>query len=210
MRGDPWQPSPRSSERGSLVASRQTASNSDPQSRREAFHAEALPHFNDLYRTALRVTGDHGKAEDVLQETLLQGWKSFDRFDKGTNCRAWLYRILFHCVNHQRRKWLRFPLRKESENFTEAALVSPEPVSEELQDSDILAALGQISTDFRSVVLLVDVDEFTYKETSEILGVPIGTVMSRLSRGRRLLRERLTGVALSYGVLKQQPKGQRI
>lgn len=166
----------------------------------ELFDAEAMPHMPDIYRTAARILGEKGRAEDVAQEVYLQAWKSFHRFEPGTNCRAWLYKILFHCVNHHRRKWFRFPLLKETEEFLEANIAASEPVPEQLSDADILAALGAVPADFRSVVLLVDVEEFAYKEAAEILNIPIGTVMSRLSRGRKLLREQLSEVARSYGI----------
>jgi len=166
----------------------------------DRFETEAMPHLNDLFRTALRMTGERGQAEDVLQEVYLQAWRSFDRFEAGTNCRAWLYKILFHCVSHHRRKWLRFSLLKETEEFLEANLAAPAAVGDQVTDDDILAALDEIPSEFRSVVLLVDVEEFAYKEVAEILSIPIGTVMSRLSRGRGLLRKRLAGVAHSYGI----------
>lgn len=171
--------------------------------RRAAFDAEAMPHLNDLFRIALRMTGDRTRAEDAVQETFLQAWKSFARFESGTNCKAWLYRILFHCVHHQRRKWFRFPALKETEEFLEANLTAPEPIPEGLRDEQILGALEKIPPDFKAVILLVDVEEFAYKEASDILGVPIGTVMSRLSRGRKLLREQLTPVAVSYGIVRK-------
>jgi RNA polymerase sigma-70 factor (ECF subfamily) len=166
----------------------------------ERFETEAMPHMGDIYRTAMRVLRDKGRAEDVSQEVYLQAWKSFHRFEAGTNCRAWLYKILFHCVNHHRRKWFRFPLLKETEEFLESNLTAPEPVPDHLSDAAILMALDSVPGDFRSVVLLVDVEEFAYKEAAEILDVPIGTVMSRLSRGRKLLREKLKDVAQSYGI----------
>jgi RNA polymerase sigma-70 factor (ECF subfamily) len=166
------------------------------------FDAEAMPHLNDLYRTALRVLGDRARAEDVVQEVYLQAWKSFHRFERGTNCRAWLFKILFHCVNHHRRKWFRFPSLKETEEFRQANLAAPAPVAEQVTDGEILAALQRIPPDFRSVVLLVDVEEFAYRDAAEILRVPIGTIMSRLSRARRLLRDQLAGVARSYGIRK--------
>lgn len=170
--------------------------------RRSEFDADAMPHMNDLYRTAMRMTGDSARAEDAVQETFLQAWKSFERFESGTNCRAWLFKILFHCVNHQRRKWFRFPLLGASEEFLEANLTSPEPVPSGLTDGEILAALDRIPADFKAAVLLVDVEEFAYKDAAEILGAPIGTVMSRLSRGRKLLREQLAGTARAYGIVK--------
>src|SRR3954451_22248854 len=123
----------------------------------QRFEAEAMPHLNDIFRTASRMVGDKARAEDVVQEGYLQAWKTFARFETGTNCRAWLYKILFHCVNHQRRKWFRFPLLKETEEFLEANLVQPQPVPQHLNDEDILAALDGIQQEFRSVVLLVDV-----------------------------------------------------
>ncbi len=170
------------------------------QSAEDRFQTEAMPHLNDVFRTASRILGDRTRAEDVAQEVFLQAWKSYDKFETGTNCKAWLYKILFHCVNHHRRKWFRFPLLKDTEEFLEANLAYTPPVAEHITDAEILAALDKIPDDYRSVVLLVDVEEFAYKEASDILGVPIGTVMSRLSRGRKLLREKLSNVARSYGI----------
>ena len=173
---------------------------------RDRFECEAMPHLNDLLRTACRMVGDRERAEDVVQEVYLQAWKSFDRFEAGTNCRAWLFKILFHCANHDRRRWFRFPLLKEKEEFLEANLPAPVTVPDQLTDADILAALDRIPADFRSVVMLVDVDEFAYKDVAEILAIPIGTVMSRLSRGRKALRDQLTAVAESYGILRPKNK----
>ena len=206
MRNDAWRRG-LGTPRNKVLPFRGAEREVEAQARREAFDAEALPHLKDLFRTAVRLTGDRARAEDAVQETILQAWKSFERFESGTNCRAWLYRILFHCVHHQRRKWLRFPPLKEGEEFLEATLVSAQPVTSELQDADILAALDRIPSDFRAVVLLVDVEEFAYKDASEVLGVPIGTVMSRLSRGRKLLREQLAETARAYGIVKTKSTG---
>src|SRR3954467_12966543 len=118
----------------------------------QRFEAEAMPHMGDIFRTATRVLGDRQRAEDVTQEVFLQGWKSFNRFESGTNCRAWLYKILFHCVNHHRRKWFRFPLLKETEEFIEANLPCAVPIPQQLTDAEILAALDAIPSDFRAVV----------------------------------------------------------
>lgn len=181
----------------------------DPK-RANDFETEAIPHTRDLYRTALRMLQDAGKANDAVQETYLLAWRSFDRYERGTNCKAWLYQILFNVVRHERRTWFKWITGRE-EDAAEAVLVAPQPISTELADQDILAALDQIPTQFRDVVLLVDVEEFSYKETSEMLKVPIGTVMSRLSRGRGLLREALTGVAKSYGIgLSAAPRGEGV
>jgi len=175
---------------------------------RAEFETEAIPYLGDLFRTALRTTGDRGRADDAVQETYLQAWKSFDQFERGTNCRAWLFRILFYTVHHQRRKLFRFPLASDSEEMLESALTAPEPVASDLQDEQILSALDSLPADYRSAVVLVDVEEFGYKEAAQILGVPIGTVMSRLSRARQRLRQQLAETAKSYGLKNADRKGE--
>jgi RNA polymerase sigma-70 factor, ECF subfamily len=174
----------------------------------EDFEAEALPYLNDLFRTATRVLRDPSRAEDVVQEVFLQAWKSFERFEPGTNCKAWLYRILFHSMNHYRRKWFKLRLLSENEGHLEQNLTWTPPLPDHLTDQEILAALDEIPPDFKAVVLLADVEEFAYKEIADILSIPIGTVMSRLSRGRKLLREKLVGVAQEWGIAKSAGLGQ--
>jgi RNA polymerase sigma-70 factor (ECF subfamily) len=166
----------------------------------ERFEIEAMPHLDDIFRTARRILGDPARAEDVTQEAYLQAWKSFGRFRTGTNCRAWLFKILFHCVQHHRRQGSRFRPLNESEEFLETNLIYTEPVPEQITDEDILGALDRVPGDYRAVLMLVDVEEFAYKEASEILAVPIGTVMSRLSRARKLMKEQLGAVARSHGI----------
>jgi RNA polymerase sigma-70 factor, ECF subfamily len=166
----------------------------------DEFEAAAMPHMNDLYRMASRMLGDRARAEDVVQEVYLQAWKSFDRFEIGTNCKAWLFKILFNSIHHYRRKWFNMRFIKESEDVLEIASAKPDPLPDHLTDKEILAALERIPTDFKSVVILADVEDFAYKEIAAILEIPIGTVMSRLSRGRKLLREQLVEVARSYGI----------
>jgi RNA polymerase sigma-70 factor (ECF subfamily) len=164
------------------------------------FEAVALPHLNDLYRTARRVIGNTTEAEDVVQETYLQAWKSFHRFQTGTNIRAWLFKILFHVAAHQRRKLYRFKLTDlEEANLAEALTYEAAPLAR-LSDKEVLNAFEQIPQHYRAVVMLADVQEFAYKEIAEILQIPIGTVMSRLSRGRQALREALrpTHIAASF------------
>ena len=163
------------------------------------FEAEALPYNRDLYRAAMRMLQDAGKAGDAVQETYLLAWKSFDRYERGTNCKAWLFQILFNVVRHERRTWFKWLTGRE-EDMAEATLVAPAPLPTELADREILAALDRLPAPFRDVLLLVDVEEFSYKDASEMLKVPIGTVMSRLSRGRGILRGQLGGVARSYGI----------
>ena len=163
------------------------------------FEAEALPHLNDLYRAAVRLLLDQSKASDAVQETYLLAWKSFQRYQPGTNCRAWLFQILFNVIRHERRAWFKWITGKE-EDLAQREIVAPQPVSQNLTDGDILSALDTLPVPFREALLLIDVEEFSYKEASEILRVPIGTVMSRLSRARGLLRGQLTNVARAYGL----------
>jgi RNA polymerase sigma-70 factor (ECF subfamily) len=166
------------------------------------FETEALPHIDVLFRTAVRLTADRTEAEDLVQETYAQAWLSFGSYEPGTNCRAWLFKILMHKLEHQRRR--RYSLLKrtadaDAETLARTVAYVP-PVSQELKDEDVLAALDRTPARFREVVLLADVEEFSYREIAEILKVPVGTVMSRLSRGRKLLREMLSGVAVGCGI----------
>jgi RNA polymerase sigma-70 factor (ECF subfamily) len=178
-----------------------------PPIRVEDFEAAAMPHLADLYRSASLLLQNSSEAEDLVQEVYLEAWKSFHRFEAGTNCRAWLFKIMFHRLHHLRRRQLK---TSKVEAYREAPdqdnLVAEPPVPQEIRDEDILAALEKVSLDFREVVLMADVEEFSYKEIAETLKIPLGTVMSRLSRGRKLLRERLAEVARSYGIL---PSGEQ-
>lgn len=164
------------------------------------FEAIAMPFMDELYRTARRTLGGAIAAEDIVQEVYLQAWKSFHRFEPGTNCRAWLFKIMFHVINHHWRKNNRLVTVSEEEEYLFDQLVYEPSVPDGLRDEDVLAALERVPENFRAVILLADVQEFTYKEVAEMLGIPIGTVMSRLNRGRKLLREHLADylpVALS-------------
>lgn len=158
-----------------------------------------MPHLNELYRTAARLLGDSAKAEDVVQETYLHAWKSFERFAPGTNCRAWLFKILVNTIHHHRRNWFNLRLVKESEEVLEQT-EAPAQIPERIAQEEVLRALDGLPADYRAAVLLADVEEFSYKEIAGVLNVPIGTVMSRLSRGRKLLREQLSALARSYGI----------
>ena len=174
-----------------------------PENRRVIeFEAETLPHMQDLYRAAASILRSSAEAEDAVQEAYLEALKSFHRFTPGTNCRAWLFRILFHVISHQRRKWfgrIVFSDREEMERTT----VYVEPVPEQLTDQELIQALQKLPQQYAEVVLLADVQEFSYKEIQETLGIPIGTVMSRLSRGRQLLRAQLADCGVHAGILRE-------
>jgi RNA polymerase sigma-70 factor, ECF subfamily len=167
----------------------------------EDFEAAALPHLADLYRSASLLAQNSAEAEDLVQEVYLEAWKSFHRFEPGTNCRAWLFKILFHRLHHLRRRLIK---ASKVEAFADPAgqenLMAEPPVPQEIRDDDILLALAKVPPDFREVVLMADVQEFSYKEIAETLKIPLGTVMSRLSRGRKLLRGELAEVAGLYGI----------
>jgi len=172
-----------------------------PKLRVEDFEAAAMPHFPDLYRTARLLAQDRGEAEDLVQEVYLEAWKSFHRFQTGTNCRAWLFKILFHRLHHFRRRWAKAakvePFEKPEE---QDGVIAKTPVPQDIRDEEVLEALGRVPIEFREVVLLADVQELSYKEIAETMNLPLGTVMSRLSRGRKLLRQELADVASSYGI----------
>lgn len=170
----------------------------------QEFEAEVMPHLDELFRTSVRLTGgNQDDAQDLVQELFTQAWKSFHRYERGTNCRAWLYSILMNKARHYHRRQQNrkvIPLSEGQEETLLANLAGDAAVSDHLVDEDVLSALDRISVEHREVVLLADVQEFSYKETAEIIGIPIGTVMSRLSRGRALLRKELIDCAKEYGI----------
>ncbi|HKX33606.1 MAG TPA: sigma-70 family RNA polymerase sigma factor [Blastocatellia bacterium] len=166
------------------------------------FEAAAMPQMDDLYRTARRILGSQTEAEDVVQETYLQAWKSFHRFEPGTNIRAWMFKIMFHVIDHHRRKAFRLVTLREDEEFRLDQLTYEPSIPQEIRDEDMLAALDLVPEHYRAVILLVDVQEFSYKEVADALGVPIGTVMSRLNRGRKMLRTALTKPTADNGTIR--------
>lgn len=167
----------------------------------EIFEAETMHHINDLYRTAKRLTRSETEADDLVQDTYMQAWKSFDRYELGTNCRAWLYKILFNKFDHHRRKkFTQSKYFQEADEFLFEVTASKPSVPEHLTDREIISALDKLSEHYRCVVLLADVHEFDYKEVAQILNIPMGTVMSRLNRARTQLKKSLAGTAHSYGI----------
>jgi RNA polymerase sigma-70 factor (ECF subfamily) len=168
--------------------------------RRLRFESEALVHLDELFRVARRVMGDAAVAEDVVQETCLRAWQAFDRFESGTNCRAWLYKILFRTIGSRRRELQRELATFDDQAFEESRFPSSMPANP-FTAHQIQKAFDELPLAFATVIQLVDVEGLSYKEVSEALDVPVGTVMSRLHRGRRQLRQRLApGPALVRGI----------
>ena len=165
-----------------------------------AFEAEAMPLMADVFRVAIYLARDRSEAEDLTQETFAQALKSFHRYTPGTNCRAWLVTILYHLNSKRRYKLGKLKLVEDVEEQIAQTVAFEPPIPEHLTDEEILQALERIPKQFREVVLLTDVEEFSYKEVAELLQTPIGTVMSRLHRGRRLLRQQLTEYARKFGL----------
>jgi RNA polymerase sigma-70 factor, ECF subfamily len=167
-----------------------------------AFEAEALASLDSLYRTALRLTRATADAEDLVQETYLKAFRAADRFESGTNLKAWLFTILHNTARNRVRDRAREPVSVDSETVDRAADrlagdrgETPETrlVAEALTP-ELRAAVDELPDQFRQAVWLRDVEEFSYAEIARILEVPVGTVMSRISRGRRLLFDRLRDV----------------
>ena len=150
---------------------------SDNEVRIERFEAVALLHMQELYRTAAAMLRDRIQAQDIVQETYLHAWKAFSSFTPGTNCRAWLFKILFREISHHRRRWFNRSQFCGPEAIE--SLVYKEPQSEDLTDEEILSAVQKLPARFAEVVLLADVHDFTYKEIQETLNIPIWSVLFR-------------------------------
>ncbi len=186
------------------------ADRSDLESR---FEAEALPLLPGMYSAAYRLTRNPSDAEDLVQETFLRAYRAFHQFESGTNLKAWLYRILMNTFINSYRKRQREPQTVSDDEIADWYLYSKmneaglEPsaetsVIESLPDEEVQEALSSLPEQFRVAVLLADVEGFSYKEIAEITGVPIGTVMSRLHRGRKALQKRLWDVVRERGLVR--------
>lgn len=179
--------------------------------KRRRFEQEALPHLDQLHTAALYLTRSSEEAEDLLQETVLRAFRFFHQYAAGTNCRAWLLTILYNTFRNRYRRNLREQPAASVEDFErrlEAARLGDEPDNPEallldrVLDHDVQGALKSLPEDFRQVLLLVDVEELSYREAAAIAKVPIGTVRSRISRGRAMLRRSLYDLGRAKGYLR--------
>lgn len=180
--------------------------------RTERFEGEALAYLDQLYGAALRMTRNPSDAEDLVQETFAKAFASFHQFTPGTNLKAWLYRILTNTFINSYRKKQRQPQTSgaevedwqlaRAEAHTSTGLRSAEMEAlDRMPHSAVTDAMNALSPDFRLAVYLADVEGFSYKEIAEIMGTPIGTVMSRLNRGRNQLRASLADFAREHGLI---------
>jgi len=188
-----------------------------PAEARERLEAEAISYIDSLYRTALRMSGNPSDAEDLVQETFLRAFRSLHQFKEGTNLRAWLFRIMTNAFINEYRKRSRRPSNSSLDDIEDFYLYDHlidsgiQPVDERPEEivlgrmtaDDVIGALDELSDDFRQVVLLADVEGFSYREIAEILDIPVGTVMSRLYRARRKLQKGLYDFAVDSGYVRE-------
>ena len=183
----------------------------------QTFADQAMPHMGSLYTAALRMTRNPSDAEDLVRETYLKAYRAFGGFQEGTNLKAWLYKILTNTFINAYRSRKRRPEQAELDEVEDlylyrrlggleavaASRSAEEEVLEHFTDADVKAAVESLPEQFRMAVLLADVEGFSYKEIAEILDVPIGTVMSRLHRGRKALQKALHSLGVDRGLLER-------
>lgn len=184
------------------------------------FEVEALSYMDQLYAAALRMTRNPADAEDLVQETYAKAFAAQDKFTLGTNLKAWLYRIQTNAFINSYRKKQREPKRTDADTVEDWQLAAAaqhqssglasaeEEALDALGDNQIRDALAELSDDFRMAVYLSDVEGFAYKEIAEIMDTPVGTVMSRLHRGRRMLRDKLRDYAAERGIRDHRAEAQ--
>jgi RNA polymerase sigma-70 factor, ECF subfamily len=175
--------------------------------RRDDFEKTAVPHMSTLYSHALHLTMNSDDAKDLMQETFLKAYRFWDKFEQGTNIKGWLYQIMKNSyINHYRKKVkeprsIEFDESQHHQIRAKDAPVAPSQVGEdaphEMFEDEIARSLASLPREFRTVVMLSDVEDLTYQEIASTIAVPLGTVRSRLHRGRRMLRKRLRGYARS-------------
>lgn len=184
------------------------------QQRYADFEKEAIPHMDALYNFALRMTGDEDDADDLVQETFLKAFRFFDKFEKGTNCKAWLFRILKNSYINDYRKTTKEPDKVDYEdvqNFYEN--IKSDEVDtrhyemdafNNLLDDEISTAITSLPEDFRTVIILSDIEGFTYEEIADFVDIPVGTVRSRLHRARKMLYAQLYDYAKGKGFVEKK------
>jgi RNA polymerase sigma-70 factor (ECF subfamily) len=175
----------------------------------ELFEREMIPHLKSLYHFALRLSGNEDDANDLVQDTYLKAYRFLGSYERGSNAKAWLFRILKNSFINNYRKVSKEPSKidyEEAENFLNTGKASysdsidlREKMFRGLIGDEVSTALNALPVDFRAVIILCDVEEFTYEEIAQIIDIPIGTVRSRLHRARKMLREMLLEYALSLG-----------
>lgn len=183
--------------------------NRSVRSRHLEFEREAVPHMDFLYNYALRMSGNADDANDLVQETYLKAYRFWDRYEKGTNVRAWLFRIMKNSFINRYRKESRSPDSVDYHdiqnyfNLIRADETDPNDLQEKifggLMEDDVARAVESLPEEFRTVVILSDIEGLSYEEIAEFVDCPIGTIRSRLHRGRKLLRERLSSYAREHG-----------
>lgn len=185
--------------------------------KRRSFEKEALPHMDALLRTALRMTKNQNDAEDLVQETFAKAYRFWDKFEQGSNCRAWLFKIMTNIFINEYRSKSRAPMAVNvddiDDNFLYGQLsqLPPEDNPEQqlfakIFDDDVKKAIEELPDDFRMVVILSFLEGFSYQEIAEIADLQLGTVKSRLHRGRKLLQKKLYDYALRNGFTKDLAK----
>lgn len=184
------------------------------------FEAAALPYLDALYNMAYRLTRNPEDAEDLIQETYFKAYKYYDKFQEGTNLKAWLFRIMKNSFINGYRKKQNQPQESAFSDIEDSfeslvrddtgQIKNPEEeILESVLDEDVQQAIDSLREDYRMVILLVDLEGFSYKEAADILEVPVGTVMSRLYRGRRVLEKTLLEYAHNHGYISGEPQKMR-
>ena len=184
-------------------------------SQRRLFEEIAFEHLDSMYSTALRLTQNQQDSEDLIQDTFLKAYQFFNRFEPGTNFKAWIFKILMNTFINRYHKKMRTPqsIQFEKVEYTIEADVLPEEYHllmknkdqfKDLFNDEVISAVEQMPQTYRIAVLLCDLEEFSYKEISDMLDIPIGTVMSRISRGRKFLQKALIDYAKKEGYIREK------
>ena len=200
------------------MVSMATETTSETLQKQRLFEEQALPLLDQLYGGAMRLTRNPQDAEDLIQETYLKAYSNFDSFKQGTNLKAWLYRIMTNTYINSYRKAKRRPMESSADELSDfqlyttaghdsTGLESAEVEAlKQMPDSEISEAMNDLPEDYRMVVYYADVVGLAYKEIADVMGTPLGTVMSRLHRGRKLLRAALKDVAREKGIGRNHPE----